>query len=110
MSQGYDRYASNRHRDGQYTNNRHGNSYRDSTYGRRNRAYDRRDDDDYDDFSETTTGKMVGKLSNLYNRSRQAVADNKAAKKAVTCNKCEFDSCEKSGSYYDIKTRKEVTF
>ena len=88
---GYSRYDDRRRYDDRYDDRR-------KCIGRR--GYSRYDDryayDDYDDFENTTTGKLVSKMTKSNEKSK--------TQKTIKCSNVKYDSCCKSGVYKNIRT------
>ncbi len=81
--------------------------YNDMYENPRNRNYDRDDaryeyhhsrQDEYDDFADTTTGRLVSKMTK----------EKSPKQKTVKCNNVKYDSCCKQGVYKNLRTG-EVT-
>lgn len=60
----------------------HNNQYYDNNY------------DGYDDFADTTTGKLVSRMT----------TKKESKQKTVKCNNFTYDGCFKSGAYRNVKT------
>lgn len=93
------RGSDQRTRRGYSDNGRREQRYRDDRWSERREADRRFEEDNYDDFGETTTGRLADRI---------ASGGKKKEKPAVTCNNLQFEVCEKHGIYYNMRTWEQI--
>lgn len=82
---GYNDYSdhyNDRYNDRRYCDRNNNNRYYDNNY------------DGYDDFADTTTGKLVSRMA----------TKKESKQKTVKCSNFTYDGCFKSGAYRNVRT------
>lgn len=98
-SRGYDKreYSRGYDRRGYSRQPRYEQSYPQRGYPEYSQPYRQ---DDYDDFTDSKTGRLVAKMT----KEKKPKEKKKPKQKTVTCNNVKYDTCCKQGVYKNIRT------